>query len=106
MTVQREPDSYTDLLREITSSIVLKTGSSEQIAMHYAAAVMDCLQTRKAANGMVYVGAPPRRLDALQIRAALERGDSERAVCRRHGISRRTLHRLFPGGLPRTSTEA
>lgn len=99
--MQREPDSYTELLREITSSIVLKTGSSEQIAMHYAAAVMDCLQDRKASNGMVYVGSPPRRLDVLQIRAALERGESERAVCRRFSVSRRTLHRMFPGGLPK-----
>lgn len=105
MAVQREPDSYTDLLREITSTIVLKTGSSEQIAMHYASAVMDCLQTRKAANGMVYVGAPPRRLDVLQIRAALERGESERSVCRKHSISRRTLQRIFPGGVPRKEPE-
>lgn len=96
----READPYTDLLRELTSAIVLKTGTREQIAMQYAAAVMDCLQERKAANGSVYVGAAPRQFDVLQIRAALERGESISRVCRSFGVSRATLYRLFPGGLP------
>ena len=96
----RECDPYTDLLREITSAIVLKTGTREQIAMEYAAAVMDCLQERKAANGSVYVGSAPRQVDVLQIRAALERGDSVAKVCREFALGRRTLYRLFPGGLP------
>lgn len=98
MTPSRDP--YTDLKREITSAIVLKTGTREQIAMVYADAVMECLQDRKAANGNVYVGAPPRQYDVLQIRAAIEAGASRRQVCREFGIARRTLHRLFPGGLP------
>ena len=100
----RECDPYTDLLREITSAIVLKTGTREQIAMEYAAAVMDCLQERKAANGNVYVGAAPRQLDVLQIRAALERGDSISRVCRDFAVGRRTLYRMFPGGLPTAET--
>ncbi len=98
--MKRDCDPYTDLLREITSAIVLNTGTREQIAMQYAAAVMTCLQDRKAANGNVYVGAPPRQFDVMQIRAALERGDSVAVVCRSFGIGRRTLYRLFPGGLP------
>lgn len=101
----RECDPYTDLLREITSAIVLKTGTREQIAMEYAAAVMDCLQERKAANGNVYVGAAPRQIDVLQIRAALERGDSIAKTCRVFGVSRAKLYRLFPGGLPEPSAE-
>lgn len=98
--MHRDCDPYTDLMREITSAIVLKTGTREQIAMQYAAAVMDCLQDRKAANGSVYVGSAPRQVDVLQIRAALERGEKIGRVCRAHGVSRATLYRLFPGGLP------
>lgn len=98
--MKRERDPYDDLLRDLTSSIVLKTGTREQIAMQYASAVMDCLQQRKAANGSVYVGTPPRQLDLLQIRAALERGAGIGEVCREHGLSRTKLFELFPGGLP------
>ncbi|MGH8075640.1 MAG: helix-turn-helix domain-containing protein [Lysobacter sp.] len=98
--LKRERDPYTDLLRELTSAIVLKTGTREQIAMQYASAAMECLQDRKAANGSVYVGAAPRQYDILQIRAALERGASIGEVCRDFGLARRTLYRMFPGGLP------
>lgn len=98
--MKRARDPYTDLRREITSAIVLKTGTREQIAMQYADAVMDCLQERKAANGSVYVGAPPRQHDVLQITAALEAGRTPREVCREFGLGRRTLTRMFPGGLP------
>lgn len=93
-------DPYQDLLRDIIRAIVLDTGTREQIATQYAQAVMTCLQRRKAANGLVYVGSPPRQYDVLQIRAALERGDGVRQVCRRYSISRSKLHQLFPGGLP------
>ncbi len=97
---KRQRDPYTDLLRELTSAIVLKTGTREQIAMQYAEAVMQCLQHRKTANGNVYVGAPPRQYDLLQIAQALRDGATPRQVCRRFGIGRRTLTRMFPGGLP------
>ena len=104
--MQRESDPYTDLLRDLTSTIVLKTGTCEQIAMRYAAAAMDCLQDRKAANGSVYVGAAPRQVDVLQIKAALERGETVGRVCRAHGLSRASLYRLFPGGLPEPKEDA
>lgn len=94
-------DPYTDLLRDLTSAIILKTGTREQIAMQYAGAVMECLQTRKAANGSVYVGAAPRQYDVLQLAAAFERGESEAAVRRQFGLSRSKLYALFPGGLPK-----
>ena len=69
--------------------------------MQYADAAMQCLQQRKAANGNVYVGAPPRQYDVLQIRAALQRGDSLGKVSRDFGISRSKIFALFPGGLPK-----
>ena len=98
--MKRERDPYEDLMRELTRAIVLKTGTREQIAMQYAAAAMECLQDRKAANGLLYVGAPPRQYDVLQLRAALESGSTVRQVCRAFNISRSKLFELFPGGLP------
>ena len=99
MSAQRDP--YTDLLREITLSIVLDHGFREQIAAPIAESVMTCLQRRKAANNTLYVAAPPRQYDVLQIRAAFERGESIARVCRTFGISRSQVHKLFPGGTPR-----
>lgn len=98
--MSRDADSYQDLLRELTRAIVLDTGTREQIATQYAEAVMTCLQRRKAANGYLYIGAPPRQYDVLQIRAALERGESHKQIRQRFGLSRSKLYQLFPGGLP------
>lgn len=100
MSTRRDPESYATLLREMTHSIIEQTGTREDVARHYAEAAMLCLQDRKAANGLLYVGAPPRQHDVLQIRASLERGDSIMAVCRQHFIGRTKLFELFPGGLP------
>ena len=99
MSARRETDPYGDLLRELTQTIVVQIGTREEIARQYAEAAMHCLQDRKAANGNVYVGAPPRQYDLLQIRASLERGDGIAKVCRDFGLSRTQLFRLFPGGL-------
>jgi hypothetical protein len=52
-----------------------------------------------------YFPASERTYPLMQIRAALERGASPKAVCREFSISRSLLHRLFPGGLPRKQTE-
>lgn len=101
MCMKSDVDPYSDLLSELTSAIVIKTGTREQIAMQYASAVMECLQSRKAANGSVYVGAAPRRYDVLQIAAAFQRGATESEVRRMFGISRSKLYGLFPGGLPK-----
>lgn len=93
-------DSYDELLSRLTTHVIVDTGTGEPIARHYARSLMDFLQQEKAANGMLYVPAPPRQVDVLQVRAALERGDTIRKVCRDHSVSRRALFRLFPGGLP------
>lgn len=99
MSAKRAADSHGELLREMTRSIVEQTGTREEIARQYAEAAMRCLQDRKAANGTVYVGAPARQYDLLQIRASLERGDGIPKVCRDFNLSRSQLFRLFPGGL-------
>ena len=93
--VQRE-----ELLRKITRGIVLDTGTREQIALQYAAAVMRVLDEVRADNGMVYVPARDRQYDVLQIRAAFDRGESAKQIQRAFNIGRSKLHGLFPGGLP------
>lgn len=96
------PDNPREQLRRrITRGIVLQTGTCEQIAMQYTDAVMLVLDDVRAANGTVYVPAPGRQYDVLQIRAALERGVPRREVRRTFGVSDRALNRMFPGGLPR-----
>lgn len=90
-----------ELRRRITRGIVLQTGTCEQIAMQYADAVMVVLDDARTANGTVYVPAPMRQYDLLQIKAALERGVPRRKVQREFGLSRGKLFELFPGGLPK-----
>lgn len=97
---RRDGESHAKLRREITSAIVLQTGTREQIAMQYADAVLHWLQ-REYAGNKFYVPHPPRQHDLLQISAALRRGESARSVARANGTTVRQLHRLFPGGLPR-----
>lgn len=96
-------DRYNELMRKITTAIVLKTGTGEVIAQHYAQAMMEFLQEQRAGNGFLYVPLPPMRCDIAAIRGALEAGESVRSVCRRYGIGRTRLYELFPGGLPRSN---
>ena len=93
--------SRDEMRREITRAIVIQTGTRETIAVEYTDAVMRCLDDLRLENGMVYVPAPERRHDILQIRAALERGDLVTTVQREFGISRTKLFEMFPGGLPK-----
>ncbi len=88
------------LFRKLIRGIVLETGLSETLAAPYASAALRVLDEEKGANGQLYVPAAPQSHDVLQIAAALERGESIDQVCRMHHLSRRTLHRLFPGGIP------
>ena len=92
--------SRSALRRAITRQIIVDTGVREDIAVQFANAAMAALDNRKAANGYVYVGARRRGYDLLQIRAALERGESIKRVMRDYSISRAKLYELFPGGLP------
>lgn len=104
--MSRRADRYAALMQDITTAIVLKTGTGEVIAQHYARAVMEFLQETRAANGALYIPAPPAARDTAALRAALEAGESPRSVCRRFGIGRSKLYELFPGGLPRPKQES
>ncbi len=87
---------YDDLLREMTTSVIVETGLAESIAHKCASAVMSTLQDRKAANGWLYVSSPRNRLNHLQIRAEIREGKSMRQIYRDHRTSRRRLKREMP----------
>lgn len=90
------------LRRKLVTGIVVDTGTRESLARPYVDAVMRVLDMEKSVGGLVYVPSPPMQHDVLSIDADLRRGVDPKAVCRRYGIGRRTLTRLFPGGIPRS----
>ena len=97
--VSKETDRTEALRRQLVRAVVEGTGLSEQMAMPYANSILSYLQ-REHPGERLYVPAPARQYDVLQIQAALQRGESVTKVCREHGISRSKLYQLFPGGLP------
>ncbi len=96
----RDLDRTEALRSEFVRGIVDDLGVPEALALPYASSILKYLQTEYAAQKL-YVPAPARQYDVLQIAAALESGTSISRVCRDHGLSRPTLYRMFPGGLPR-----
>lgn len=95
------PRETADQLRaRITDALIRDVGVSERMAQPFVDSIMGCL-----AGQHVYVPSEPRSYPVLHIRAALERGDTLHSVCKNFNVSRRTLYRLFPGGLPRTGKE-
>ncbi|GAB3755132.1 hypothetical protein [Lysobacter olei] len=104
-SVTKDTDRTEALRLELVRAVVEGTGLSEQMAMPYANSILTYLQ-REHPGERLYVPAPARQYDVLQIQAALQRGASVAKVCRDYGVSRATLHRLFPGGLPVRADEA
>lgn len=98
MTVEQDPT--TQLRQSLVAAISDQTGMRESIAMPFADAVLAYLQ-REHGGGHLYIPAPQRQYDLMQIRAQLERGESISRVCMEHAMSRTTLYKLFPGGIPR-----
>jgi Mor family transcriptional regulator len=97
--MSRETDRTEALRREIVAAIVSGTGMREVLAVPLADTVLAYLQTEYGGQGL-YIPAPPRSYPLLQIEAELRQGAEPADVCRRYNLSRRTLFRLFPGGLP------
>lgn len=89
-------DTESELRERITEALIRDVGVSERMAQPFVESIIGCL-----AGQLVYVPAQGRDYPLLHIKAALERGDSVRTVCRSFNVSRRTLYRLFPEGLPR-----
>lgn len=103
--MSKDTDRTEALRAELVRAVVDGTGLSEQLAMPYANCVLAYLQSEYPGDKL-YIPAPPRQYDLLQITAALERGDSINRVCATHGLSRTRLYKLFPGGLPRLDADA
>lgn len=100
MSTNRDLDCTEALRQELVQGIVDDLGVPEALALPYANSVLAYLQ-REYPSQKLYIPAPPRQYDLLQITAAFEAGLSVSRVCREHGISRTTLYKLFPGGIPR-----
>lgn len=98
--MSKEIDRTEALRRELVSAIVQGTGLREIMALPIADSLLAHLQ-REYPGQALYIPAPGRQYQLDQIQAALERGDPPAKVCRDFGLGRRTLDRLFPGGLPR-----
>ncbi len=103
--MSRESDRTESLRRELVAALVEQTGMREVLAMPYADCLLAYLQ-REYGGDRLYIPAQLRQYDMLQIRAALELGKTIQFVCREHGMSRSTLYKLFPGGLPQRSNTA
>lgn len=96
----RDIDKTEELRAEIVRGIVDQLGVPEALAMPYANGIVTYLQ-REYPGQKMYIPAPSRQYDLLQITAALEGGATISRVCREHGVSRTMLYKLFPGGVPR-----
>jgi Mor family transcriptional regulator len=97
--MSRETDRTEALRRELVAAIVGGTGMREIMAVPLADTLLCYLQAEYGGQ-QLYIPAPPRTYPILQIEAELRRGEDPEDVRRRYNISRRTLYRLFPGGLP------
>jgi Mor family transcriptional regulator len=97
--VSRDTDRAEALRRELVGAIVSQTGLGEIAALPLADALLAHLQ-REYGGERLYIPATSRQYDMLQLKAALERGDSVSQVCKAFAISRRQLYRLFPNGVP------
>lgn len=93
----QDADRTEALRSEFVRGIVEETGVTEAMALPFANSLLAYLQ-RTRPGDRLYIPQPGRQYDLLQIQADLQRMSVNR-VCRRHGISRATLHRLFPSGL-------
>lgn len=106
MSNTRDIDAVENLRRLVVRGIVEQTGLNEEHAMPYATAVVAVLQTEFGGERL-HIPKPPASTAPterqLRIQSDLESGVSVNQVRARYGVSRATLHRMFPGGLPRKS---
>lgn len=106
MSNSRDIDAAEQLRRLVVRGIVEQTGLNEEHAMPYATAVLTILQAEYGGERIHIPKAGDQEKPSMlvhEIRTALVEGQSWKVVCRRHGVSRAALYRMFPGGLPRPS---
>ena len=95
-------DQIETIRRQFVGAIVVETGLKESMAMRFANAIIDALQETHGGQRL-YIPARHRAHPVGEIAAALKAGESPAKVCKRFGVSRRHLNRLFPGGLPKAA---
>jgi hypothetical protein len=99
--VTRKPDTRAALRDKITDALMRDVGISEHLAQPFVDSIMRCF-----AGEQPYFPSSSRDYPTLHIRAALERGTPVKVVMREYKVSRSMLHKLFPGGLPRSNQKA
>jgi len=90
----RKKETSEQLRERILQAMKAQIGISERMALPFVDVVLDCF-----AGERLYFPAKARSYPLGELQKRLERGDSVDAICKDHGLSRRQLHRLFPGGL-------
>lgn len=97
-------DRIEQLRRQFVNGMCRDLRCSEDLAMPFANAALDVMLDIYGGSRLS-VPKPTRELRAERIQRELSRGDDLATICERHAISRRTLNRLFPGGLPRAAND-
>ena len=95
--MKKKPDTRAMLREKMTQALMRDVGISEHLAQPFVDSIMRCF-----AGEQPYFPSNNRDYPVLHIRAALERGTSVKNVIREFKISRPMLHKLFPGGLPKS----
>lgn len=109
MSKARDADATEHLRCLAIAAIVRETGLNEEHALPFANAMIHALQ-QSYGGDRLFIPKPPANDDDFrerkdQIRDLLLNGASAAKVCRRFRVHRSTLHRMFPGGLPRPQAE-
>lgn len=92
----KRTESAEELRERILAAMRADIGISERMALPFVDSVMRCFAGERA-----YFPVEPRKYPVESIRDALMNGETANHVCRKFGLSRRQLNRLFVGGLPR-----
>ncbi len=95
----KRSETAEDLRERILTAMRADIGISDRMAQPFVESVMRCF-----AGERTYFPVEPRQYPVEAIREALVAGVSPQQICRKYGVSRRQLNRLFAGGLPRKAT--
>lgn len=92
----KRADPAEELRERILAAMRADIGISERMALPFVESVMRCF-----AGERTYFPAERRQYPVDVMREALQAGSTPQQICRKYGVSRRQLNRLFAGGLPK-----
>lgn len=101
--MSRETDRAEALRTEFVRALVDETGMREVMALPIADSLLAYFQ-REYPGEKLYIPYPTRAHPVDRIEADLRAGIDASKVCKAYRISRRTLSRLFPGGVPKADS--